>query len=445
MKKLIILGAGESGTGAAILGKQQGYDVFLSDNGPIKEMYKADLERASIEYEENGHNNSRILEADCVVKSPGIPDKAPLVQMLLKKGVSVISEIEFASWFSKVKTIGITGSNGKTTTTMLTFHLLKAAGFPVHVGGNIGFSYARLVADEKLAESDSAPNLWYVLELSSFQLDGIVDYRPNISMILNITPDHLDRYEYKMDNYIAAKFRIAMNQTDLDYFIYNSDNENISTYLSQKYNGKAQRIQVKRSLYEIGILRFPEYALTFNLKYSQLKGEHNWFNAYCAVKAALLAGASPEKIQEGLESFQNVAHRLEFVAAIGGVEYINDSKATNVDSVYYALGAMDRPTILILGGTDKGNDYRQIDELVRSKVKAIVCMGKDNSTILNHFGNFDLPIFETHSALEAVNKASSLSDPGDTVLLSPACASFDLFRNYEDRGEQFKEAVLSLA
>lgn len=440
MKKLVILGAGESGTGAAILGKLQGFEVFLSDKGEIKAEHKEDLTAANIEFEELGHDVERILKADLVIKSPGIPEKVQLIKDLKAKNIPVIGEIEFASQYSKVKTIGITGSNGKTTTTMLTFHLMKTAGFPVQVGGNVGFSYARLVAEE----ANTQP-LWYVLELSSFQLDDIVNYRSDISMILNITPDHLDRYDYKMDNYIASKFRITMNQIEQDSFIYNADNENISNYLSNHYNSKPQKIYVKKSLYDLGILSYPEYNLTFNLKDTQLKGEHNWFNAYCAVKACLIAGATPNDIEMGLASFQNVAHRLEFVAEIDGVEYINDSKATNVDSVYYALGAMTKPTILILGGTDKGNDYSQIEQLVREKVKAIVCMGKDNSPIVKYFDGFNIPIFETFSATEAVNKSASLAHKGDCVLLSPACASFDLFKNYEDRGEQFKANVLALA
>lgn len=440
MQKLVILGAGESGTGAAILGKQQGFDVFLSDNGAIKDEHKADLTAASIAFEENGHDVERILAADLVIKSPGIPDKVQLIKDLKARNIPVIGEIEFASRFSKVKTIGITGSNGKTTTTMLTYHLMKTAGFPVQVGGNVGFSYARLVAEEANTQA-----LWYVLELSSFQLDDIVNYRPDISMILNITPDHLDRYDYKMENYIASKFRITMNQKEHDSFIYNADNENITNYLSNIYQNKPNRIYIKKSLFDVGILSFPEYNLTFNLKDTQLKGEHNWFNAYCAVKACLIAGASPKDIEKGLATFQNVAHRLEFIAEINGVEYINDSKATNVDSVYYALGAMSKPTILILGGTDKGNDYSQIEQLVIEKVKAIVCMGKDNSPIIKYFGKFNIPIFETFSAVEGATKSASLAQKGDCVLLSPACASFDLFRNYEDRGDQFKAAVLALA
>lgn len=441
MQKIIILGAGESGAGAAILAKKQGFDVFLSDNGSIKSEYKADLEAAGIAYEEEGHDVATIMSADLVIKSPGIPDKVQIVKDLRAKGVPIISEIEFASRYSKVKTIGITGSNGKTTTTMLTFHLFKTANFPVKVGGNVGFSYARLVADEPKGDMP----LWYVLELSSFQLDDINTYRPDIAMILNITPDHLDRYDYQMDNYIASKFRITMNQTEHDFFIYNYDNENITNFINQKYNSKPQRIIVKKSLYDVGILSYPEYNLQFNLNNTQLKGEHNWFNAYCAVKAALLAGVSPGDIEKGLASFQNVEHRLEYVAEVDGVEYINDSKATNVDSVYYGLGAMSKPTILILGGTDKGNDYNQIAELVRQKVKTIVCMGKDNSPITHFFGGFGIPIIETHSAVEAVQKAAAAAQKGDVVLLSPACASFDLFQNYQDRGEQFKAAVLALA
>lgn len=440
MEKVVILGAGESGSGAAILARKLGFDVFLTDSGLIKDIFKKDLENEGILYEESGHEMERVLSANLVIKSPGIPGNTPAVLAIIEKGIPVISEIEFAARYSKVKTIGITGSNGKTTTTMLTFHLMKQAGFKVEVGGNVGFSFARLVA----AELDGNVPEWYVLELSSFQLDDIYTYRPDISMILNITPDHLDRYEYRMEKYIAAKFRITQSQLLSDFFIFNADNDNIRQYLIEHQVGSVSRLPVSLDLYKGGKLHFPQYETTFELVNANLRGAHNWFNAYCASMAALLAGAESKAVQEGLNTFQNVEHRLEFVAEVGGVEYINDSKATNVDSVYFALGAVNKPIVLILGGVDKGNDYRQIEGLVKEKVKAIVCMGKDNGPILSFFEHSGIPIIQTLSAVEAVAAASKLSVPGDVVMLSPACASFDLFANYEDRGKRFKQAVMDL-
>ncbi len=461
--KVVILGAGESGTGAAILAQKIGYDVFLSDNGSIKDNYKQELREANIAFEENGHSIEKIMAADLGIKSPGIPDKVQLIKDLKEKGTKIISEIEFASRYTDKKIIAITGSNGKTTTTSLTHHLMEKCGFDVEVGGNIGFSFARLVANEienrkskiesqnteveRSTLSQEVPPLegfredFFILEISSFQLDNCYDFAPNIAMILNITPDHLDRYEYDMNKYIASKFRITQAQTEQDFFIYNADNQNTTNFLSEKYNAKPQKIMVKKSLFDIGILRYPEYNLEFNLKGTMLKGEHNWFNAYCAVKAVLLSGGKAEDIQKGLETFSPVAHRLEFVAKINDIEYINDSKATNVDSVFYALGAMDKPTVLILGGQDKGNDYDQIADLVKEKVKCIVAMGVDNSPIINYFQDFGIPVVETNSVGAALAAAQLYAVANDTILLSPACASFDLFKNYEDRGDQFKNEV----
>ena len=447
-KFLVILGAGESGTGTAILAKQKGFKVFLSDKGQIQDKYKAELEAADIEFEEGRHSETRILEADLVVKSPGIPDKVQLIQDLKAKGIPVLGEIEFAYPYSSVPTIGITGSNGKTTTTLLTYHLLQSAGVRCEMGGNIGKSYARLVADE-------TPDIqWYVLELSSFQLDGIFSYSPEIAMLLNITPDHLDRYEYKFENYIASKFRIVKAQHDSRLFIYNGDDANVTDYFDTNFAQKwaydpdlsNQPYAVTKPMYESGVFHVSGWKSTiFDLSKTQLRGQHNFFNAYCAVVAVLNSGlVEADKIQAGLESFRNAPHRLEPVAIKNGIEYINDSKATNVDSVFYALGAMTKPTILILGGVDKGNDYAPIDALVKQKIKAIVCLGIDNQKILTHYGEYNIPIVESSSATEAVEKANQFAVSGDTVLLSPACASFDLFKNYEDRGEQFKAAVLAL-
>jgi UDP-N-acetylmuramoylalanine--D-glutamate ligase len=446
MKKVVIIGAGESGTGAAILAKKQGFDVFLTDKSLIKENYKEALLLADIDFEEGQHDEARVLEADLVIKSPGVPDKVDLIQKIKAQGIPIIGEIEFASRYSNVPTIGITGSNGKTTTTLLTHHLLHSAGVRVEMGGNIGKSYAELVANE-------APNLqWYVLELSSFQLDGIEKYSPDIAMLLNITPDHLDRYEYKFENYIASKFGILRGKAEQRLFIYNGDDENIMDYfnanLAKKWaydpDFQNQPYEVKKGFYESGKFNIPGWkSFTFDLSKTSLKGQHNYFNAYCAVAAAMNSGlVTPQQVQSGLETFKNAPHRLETVATINGIEYINDSKATNVDSVFYALGAMTKPTVLILGGVDKGNDYSPLDTFVKAKVKAIVCMGIDNEKIKTHYGNHGFPIVESGSAAEAVQKATHLATEGDAVLLSPACASFDLFNNYEDRGEQFKACVL---
>lgn len=434
MERLVILGSGESGVGAAILGKKKGFDVFVSDKGPIKAIYKAELVGQDIHFEEGQHTKEKILNADVIVKSPGIPDKAILVKEAKSMGISVISEIEFAFRYTRAKTIGITGSNGKTTTTNLTYHLMHTAGLKVEMGGNIGLGFARIVADKD-------PD-WVVLELSSFQLDDIKTYRPDIGILLNITPDHLDRYDYKMANYVRSKFRIAMNQRPDDFLIYNAEDPVISENIGE-LNRSMQLLKIVSDDYPEGKLILNE-ELSFDLSKCRLKGPHNRLNALCAVKAAYLAGAGIEGIQQGLDTFINAPHRLESFAEIDGVEYINDSKATNVDSVYWALRAMEKPTVLILGGQDKGNDYAPIDALVKEKVIAIVCMGLDNEKIVQHFSPLVANIVQTNSVQEAVMKAKLMAKKGEVVLLSPACASFDLFNNYEHRGDSFKEEVLKL-
>jgi UDP-N-acetylmuramoylalanine--D-glutamate ligase len=427
---IAILGAGESGVGAAILALQKGHQVFVSDKGQIKDNYAEELSQLGIPFEAGSHDEARILAADLVIKSPGIPDKAPLMQAILAKGIPVIAEIEFAARYTQNFTVGITGSNGKTTTTNLLYHLLATAGLDVAMGGNVGKSFARI-----LAERDYP---YYVLELSSFQLEGIVDYRPNISMILNITPDHLDRYEYQMEKYAAAKFNIVKQQRGSDFFLYNADDEQ-SGGKREHYPTAAQAVAISANLIEGSLLNVDGYK--FDMQTTALMGRHNYMNALFAVKTCLLMGLDPASIQEGLNSFVNAPHRLEKVAEIAGVEFINDSKATNVDSVFYALQAMSRPTIWIVGGQDKGNDYSPLFEFVADKVKAIVCMGVDNSKIIQAFTGQCDTIVETRSAQQAVEQSYKLAETGDTVLLSPACASFDLFKNYEDRGEQFKAAV----
>lgn len=433
-KRIAILGAGESGIGAALLARREGFEVFVSDMGKIKDTYAAVLRENSIPFEQEKHTFEYILNADKIVKSPGIPDEAPLVKEAISRGIPVVSEIEFAGKHTTSKIIGITGSNGKTTTTKLTHHLLVSAGMDAGIGGNVGYSFAKLLTE--------TPKAWYVLEISSFQLDGIRDFRPDISILLNITPDHLDRYGYKMENYIASKFRIALNQRPEDVLIYNADNANISEYLAV-HPLQVRLDPVRDGFFRNGRLYVDEHT-SFDMTQCSLKGPHNMFNAICAVKAALLAGAGVEGIQEGLNTFVNVPHRLEFVGTVQGVDYINDSKATNVDSVFWALQAMEKPTVLILGGQDKGNDYGAIRDLVREKVKAIVCMGVDNHKIVDYFSPFMQVVVETGSAQDAVAQSARLAQEGDTVLLSPACASFDLFKNYEHRGDVFREEVKKL-
>ncbi len=434
MKKLIILGGGESGVGAAILGKKAGYEIFLSDQGKIKDVYIKELDQLGVEYEQEKHTEERILKAEEVVKSPGIPDKAELIQKIRRAGIPVISEIEFAGRHTTSKIIAITGSNGKTTTTSLTHHLLKTAHIDAGMAGNVGYSFARLVAESN--------KLVYALELSSFQLDGIENFRPDVSVLLNITPDHLDRYDHRMESYARSKFRIMMNQKENDLFIYNKDSAAIADFLRHR-RLRMQKLAVSEKYCKDGVLRTQQGAVLSMAK-SALKGPHNWLNALCAVEAAMAMGASPDLIQKGLNTFVNAAHRLEMVAKIKGVEYFNDSKATNVDSVFWALKAMTKPVVLILGGQDKGNDYEQIAQLTKEKVKAIVCLGVDNEKIKTFFSAILDEIIETRSAAEAVRSASKFAQSGDAVLLSPACASFDLFKNYEDRGDQFKAAVKAL-
>ncbi|MBG7612612.1 UDP-N-acetylmuramoyl-L-alanine--D-glutamate ligase [Polaribacter sp. BAL334] len=444
MERLVVLGGGESGVGTAILGKQKGFDVFVSDSKSISEKYKQVLIHHEIDFEENQHTEAAILNANVVMKSPGIPEKVHIVKKLLEMKIPVISEIEFAGQFTNATIVGITGSNGKTTTTMLTYHILKNAGLNVGMGGNIGKSFAQLVADESYEN--------YVLELSSFQLDGVEKFNSHIAILTNITPDHLDRYDYDFNKYIASKFKITKNQTANDYLIYDADNEAINQWL-QTNTTKATLVpfSIEKEL-EFGAF-LKENILTTNIQKEQftmpltgltLKGKHNTKNAMAATLAAQLLKVRKDFIKESLENFEGAEHRLEFVAKINGVEYINDSKATNVNATFYALECMDNTTIWIVGGVDKGNDYNDLLPLVREKVKAIVCLGIDNEKIKDTFGSVVDIIVETAGAEEAVKVAQKLSEKGDVVLLSPACASFDLFENYEDRGRQFKNAVKNL-
>lgn len=440
---MVILGGGESGVGTAILGKKKGFEVFVSDFGKIKETYRKVLLHHEIEWEDEGHSEAKILSADVVMKSPGIPEKAPLIQKLKEAGVKVISEIEFASKYTKATIVGITGSNGKTTTASLTYALLKDE-LNVALGGNIGKSFAQQVAED-IYEN-------YVLELSSFQLDGIENFRPHIAVLTNITPDHLDRYNYDFNKYIASKFRIAMNQTKDDYFIYDADDEVIVKWLSEN---PIQSQLLPFSLYkkfEEGtylenkniIIKTKINSHTMPITNLQLTGNHNLKNAMAASTVATLLRIRKDTIRQSLESFQGVEHRLEKVLKINNVVYINDSKATNVNATFYALDSMESPTVWIVGGVDKGNEYEELLPLVNEKVKAIICLGVDNDKIIQAFGNVVDIMVETGSMRDAVQVAYRLSEKGDTVLLSPACASFDLFENYEDRGRQFKEAVRNL-
>ena len=442
--RLVVLGGGESGVGTAILGKEKGYDVFVSDFGKIKQSYKEVLINKGIDWEDEKHTESLILNADVVMKSPGIPEKAPIVKRLIEKGIPVISEIEFAAPFTKAVTIGITGSNGKTTTTMLTYHLLKSAGLNVGLAGNIGKSFAEQVAEDKY---DS-----YVLELSSFQLDGIINYKPHIAIITNISPDHLDRYDYKYENYIDSKFRITMNQTKEDYLIYDADDEAISEWL-QKNKTRAKLIPFSLTkIFEEGAFiknntmeaLINQEEFTMETESIALEGKHNLKNAMAATSVAKLMKIRKATIRESLSNFQGVEHRLEKVLKIQNVQYINDSKATNVNATFFALDSMNTPTVWIVGGVDKGNDYNELMALVREKVKAVICLGVDNKKIIDAFGNVVDIMVEVNSMSDAVRMAQRITEKGDTVLLSPACASFDLFENYEDRGRQFKDAVHNL-
>ncbi len=443
-KRLVILGAGESGVGTAILGKKEGFDVFVSDKGTIAEKYKEVLINYEIDVEQCQHTEHKILNADIVVKSPGIPDNNVLIKKIREKGISIISEIEFAAKFTSALLIGITGSNGKTTTTMLTHHLLKNGGLDTNIAGNIGESFAKLVAlDDKE---------YYVLELSSFQLDGIEDFVPHIAVLTNITPDHLDRYDNNFENYIKSKFRIAKNQTEKDYFIYDADDKEITNYLVKNpIRSKLVPFSIKNKVEEGACLDGENITITINntkfimpTETLALKGNHNVKNAMAAATVSQLLKIRKLTIRESLESFHGIEHRLENVLKINNVQYINDSKATNVNSVFYALGAMKSPTVWIVGGVDKGNDYSGLYPLVNEKVKAIICLGLDNSKIVNAFGNCVDNIIETESMKDAVNMAYKIAERNDNVLLSPACASHDLFEDYEERGRQFKEAVREL-
>ena len=442
--KLAILGAGESGVGTAILGKQKGYDVFVSDQGIIAEKYKEVLLNNDILFEEGKHTESKILDADIVMKSPGIPEKVPLVKQLKSQGIPVISEIEFASKYTNAVIVGITGANGKTTTTMLVNHILKRANFNVGMGGNIGDSFAQQVAEKRYDI--------HVLELSSFQLDGIVDFAPHIAIITNITPDHLDRYDYKFENYIHSKFRITENQTENDFLIYDADDTVISNWLK---NNKTKATLLPFSLekeLEQGvylkndniIINYKKEETLMNISTLALKGKHNTKNAMAASMATSLLKVRKDTIRESLEDFEGAEHRLEMVLKINGVQYINDSKATNVNATFYALDCIKAPIVWIVGGVDKGNDYLDLMPMVREKVKAIICLGLDNQKIIQTFSNVVDLIVETAGAEEAVKVAYKIAEKGDSVLLSPACASFDLFENYEDRGNKFKEAVRTL-
>lgn len=443
--RIVILGAGESGVGAAILARKQGFDVFVSDLGPIAERYKTMLEDLGVSYEEKQHTEELILNAAEVIKSPGIPGTVPLVKQLRAKGVPVISEIEFAKRYTQAKTVCITGSNGKTTTTMLTYHILKKAGLNVGLAGNIGNSFAAQVATENFD--------WYVLEISSFMLDDMYQFKADIAVLLNITPDHLDRYEYKLANYAASKMRIVRNQTAEDYFIYCADDEETLKVLKNtKVESRQYPFSIRKKIEEGAYLEGnnlhininQEDQLTMSISDLALQGKHNIYNSMASGIVAKVLDIRNATIRESMGDIKNIEHRLEHVAKISGVDYINDSKATNVNSTWYALESVNPQVILIMGGVDKGNDYEMLRELVQDKVKAIICLGKDNKRIHEAFEGDVEVIVNTFSAHEAVQVAYHLAKKGDTVLLSPACASFDLFKNYEDRGNQFKMAVKEL-
>ena len=426
MKRIVVLGAGESGSGAAILAKEKGFDVFVSDCGTISEPYRALLDQNGVQWEDGKHSEELILNADEVVKSPGIPLTAPLIQKLQKQGTHIISEIEFAARYTNAKMICITGSNGKTTTTSLIYYILKQAGLNVGLAGNIGNSLALQVAHE---DHD-----YYVIELSSFQLDNMYDFKADIAILLNITPDHLDRYDYKFQNYVDAKFRITRNQTKEDSFIYWAEDPVIDRCL--------RTLRVNATLYPYGFT-VPN-PLPVGEEELALKGRHNVLNSMAATIAANVVGIKKDVIRESLKTFQGVEHRLQYVATVKGVRWINDSKATNVNSCWYALESMTTPTVLILGGKDKGNDYSEIDELVKQKCHTLVFMGLHNEKLREHFGSFGLNIIDTDNLQDAIQGAYKAAHEGDTVLLSPCCASFDLFKSYEDRGEQFMAAVKNL-
>ena len=444
MKRLVILGGGESGVGTAILGKQKGWEVFLSDKGSLKPHYRETLNKEGIQWEEGTHTEEKILSADVIMKSPGIPDKAPIIKKAHEKGIAVISEIEFASQYTDSLIVGITGSNGKTTTTLLTYHIFKEAGLQVGLGGNIGYSFAELVATE------NPP--YYVLEISSFQLDGIEHFAPHIAVLLNITPDHLDRYDYKFENYIDSKFRIAMNQTENDYLIYDTDDEVITQWLSSHtIKSKLIPFSIEKELPQGAFLKdnkiyimLENQTTEIDVEEISLRGKHNIKNTMAASVAARLVNIRNNSLRESLKGFKGAPHRLEEVKVVDGVTYVNDSKATNVNSVFYALDTIKTPIVWIVGGQDKGNDYNSLLPYVHEKVRAIVCLGVDNTPIIQSFYNTIGTLVETRSMDEAVKLAQGFAQEGDTVLLSPACASFDLFKNYEERGDLFKAAVQKL-
>jgi UDP-N-acetylmuramoylalanine--D-glutamate ligase len=442
-ERVVILGAGESGTGAALLAKQKGFEVFVSDQGPIKDKYKEELHAENIPFEDNKHTDEKILNASLIIKSPGIPIKADIIKKVSAAGISTIDELEFASLYTDAKIIAITGTNGKTTTTLLTYHLLKEAGFNVALAGNVGISMARQVASGQFK--------WYVLEMSSFQLDGIKTFKPEISVLLNITPDHLDRYEYSLENYINSKFHLIQNMGSDQHFIYYVNDPIIEREVNKRTLIPKQ-VPVSLAALSKAPIHFDGQKMNFQLaenftigqSETTLKGPHNLINTMSAVSAAFLAGASIQSIKAALKTFKNAPHRLESVATINGVEFVNDSKATNVDSVVYGLGSYDQPLIWIAGGIDKGNDYNIIRDEVKKKVKVLICLGKDNSKLKMAFSGVVEEIYETQSVAELVRQALKVASAGDVVLLSPACASFDLFKNYEDRGDQFRRAVLDL-
>ena len=443
MKRIVVLGAAESGAGAAVLAKKEGFDVFVSDMSAIKDKYKKLLDDHHIAWEEGQHTEEKILNADEVIKSPGIPDDAPMVQKIINKGIHIISEIEFAGRYTNAKMVCITGSNGKTTTTSLIYHIFKTAGYDVGLAGNIGKSLALQVAEE--------PHAYYIIELSSFQLDNMYDFRANIAILLNITPDHLDRYDNKFENYAASKMRIIQNQTAEDSFIYWNDDPVIKKEL-EKYDIKAIQCpfsEIKENG-SIGYIEEGQYMIEhptpFNMEQEELSltGKHNIYNSLAAGIATNIAGIKKDVIRKSLSDFPGVEHRLEKVCKVGGVQYINDSKATNVDACWYALESMKTPTILILGGKDKGNDYQPIKELVKEKCVGLVYLGADNQKLHDNFDALGIPVRDTHSMKECVEACYEMAKTGDTVLLSPCCASFDLFKNMEDRGEQFKTLVRNL-
>lgn len=440
MKRIVVLGAAESGVGAAILAQKEGFDVFVSDMSAIKDHYKAMLDSHGIEWEEGHHSEDKILNADEVIKSPGIPKEAPMIQKVMARNIPVISEIEFAGRYTDARMICITGSNGKTTTTSLIYHIMEKAGYDVGLAGNIGHSLALQVAE--------TPHAWYVIELSSFQLDNMYDFHANIAVLLNITPDHLDRYEFKFENYADAKMRITQNQVKADAFIYWNDDPVIQHELTKTVVGATlYPFGLEKSDTLKGYIADGEYVLTaptrLEMKQEELSltGKHNMYNSLAAGLATHLAGVAPEVIRQGLSDFPGVEHRLEKVCRLHGVQYINDSKATNVDACWYALESMTTPTILIVGGKDKGNDYSTLTDLVKEKCKALVYLGADNTKLHQAFDPLGLPVRDTHSMKDCVAACNELAAEGDTVLLSPCCASFDLFKNMEDRGEQFKQLV----